>query len=161
MTFKSVFGVALLASVCSAAAWGSCPDLTGVYEASYILLGQQYHVVSSVTQQGCETMIAQNQITGPHGVQNYAKQWSADGIFRRKDTLTVESAVFTSKGLLTTEVQSPQAGAPAGPQRNFFSRTDLVSLDADKNMVNTEVRYDEQGNQVGTDQFVYKRRAGR
>jgi len=154
---KSLVLASVLASLMiSTSASASCPDLSGIYEASYTVLGQSYHVTSTVTQQGCQSMKAENVITGPHGNQGYTREWIADGVFRRKDTATVENAVFTSAGLLTTEVRSPVAGDTT-PVTPYFSRRDLVSLDAGKNMVNAEERFDEQGNRVGTDRFTYQR----
>jgi hypothetical protein len=144
-------------AVGSISAFASCPDLSGVYEADYTIMNQPFHVVSTVTQQGCESMKAVNSILGPHGRQGYTREWIADGVFRRKDTSSVENAVFTSEGLVTTEVRSPVEGdtVPAPP---YFSRRDVVSLDENKNMVNAEEQFDEQGNRIGTDRFVYQRK---
>lgn len=155
-SFSFCVGILLASSVASAA----CPDLSGVYEASYTVAGQSFQVVSTVTQQGCLTMKAVNDITGPNGPQGYTRQWIADGVFRRKDTASVENAVFTPMGLLTTEVRSPMPNDPT-PAPPFFSRRDLVSLDANRNLVNTEERFDENGKRIGADRFVYVRRASR
>lgn len=163
---KKAVGVARLARLASLSvlfmaskSMASCPNLAGVYEATYTVMDQSFHVVSTVTQQGCFFMKAVNQITGPHGMQGYSREWIADGIFRRKDTSSVENAMFTPSGLVTTEVRSPVAGdvIPAPP---YFSRRDTVSLDAAKNMVNVEERFDEQGHPIGTERFVYQRTAG-
>jgi hypothetical protein len=153
---KSLVGIFAL----SLSAQAACPNLSGVYEATYVVMGQSYHVVSTVTQQGCQSMKAVNQITGPHGNQGYSREWIADGIFRRKDTASVESAVFTAAGLTTTEVRSPVPNDPT-PVTPYFSRRDLVSLDANGNLTNFEERFDEQGNRLGTYRYVYQRTSRR
>ncbi len=141
-------------------AFATCPNLSGVYEASYTVMGQAFHVTSTVTQQGCRSMKAVNQIMSPRGTQGYTREWIADGVFRRKDTASVENAIFGPNGLVTTEVRSPVPGdlTPAPP---YFSRRDVVSLDASNNMVNVEERFDEKGVLLGTDRFVYQRVSGR
>lgn len=160
MSKKAVWVAGLAVLLSSSTSMASCPNLAGVYEANYTVMDQTFHVVSTVTQQGCFFMKAVNQITGPHGNQGYTREWIADGIFRRKDTSSVENAVFSPSGLLTTEVRSPIAGdvTPAPP---YFSRRDTVSLDAAKNMVNVEEQFDEQGHPVGTARFVYQRTSAR
>jgi len=160
---RAIAGVLLASSAASGAVSGAsaaCPDLSGVYEISYTVAGQSFQVVSTVTQQGCQTMKAVNDITGPYGKQGYTRQWIADGVFRRKDTASVENAIFTPMGLMTTEVRSPIPGDPT-PAPPYFSRRDLVSLDVNRNLVNTEERFDENGNSVGTSRFVYVRRLSR
>jgi hypothetical protein len=153
-------GIVLSSLLVTLNSYAACPDLSGVYEASYTIAGQSYHVVSRVSQQGCQKMRADNKITGPHGEQGYSREWIADGIFRRKDTASVESAVFTPAGLLTTEVRSPVPNDPT-PAPPYFSRRDLVSLDARGNLVNSEDRFDEQGHHLGGDRFVYQRTSRR
>jgi hypothetical protein len=141
-----------------ALAISACPELSGVYEATYEVLGQTFHLISTVTQNGCQSMKSENHITGPLGEQGYTREWIADGQFRRKSSAYIESAVFTSKGLLTTEVRSPLSGDTT-PPRNYHSRQDLVSLDAQGNLVNSETRFDEHGRKVGSDRFVYQKRS--
>jgi hypothetical protein len=148
---------ALLSLLLPTIAW-ACPNLSGQYHASYTLNGERFEVISTVAQYGCISMKADNVITSSRGVQRYTREWIADGIFRRKDGATAVSATFSSDALITTEVVSLKDPSQLAPQLGFFSRRDRVFLDPNGNLVNSEERFDEQGNRIGSDRFVYQRR---